>query len=358
MIKLLMPSRELPAGHRPRVSIVVPCYNYGNFLQECVDSVLAQPSVDVDVLIIDDASPDGSGAVAEDIASRDSRVSVIRHAHNRGHIATYNEGLEQATGDYAIMLSADDMIPPGALARSVALMEAHPSVGFSYGYPLNFTGSAPPAITRRAFGWSVWPGASWIRAQSRRGLNCIYSTEVVMRTSVMKSVGLYRSNLPHTADLELWLRIAAVADVGHVNGPVQAYRRVHSASMLQTSYSDLLIDLIERKKAFDAFFTQDGAAVSGSRESYRIILRRLAAEALEQASRLRKSGKGAEVTEGYAKFALETYSRTATLPAWREYQLLGSQDIGRLDSIRGHGYAARRNFGDRFRWRRWNAMGV
>lgn len=358
MTKLLARARALPPERRPRVSVVVPCYNYGKFLPQCVDSVLAQPVVDVDVLVIDDASPDGSGEVAEAVAQRDPRVSAIRHERNRGHIATYNEGLEQATGDYAVMLSADDIIPIGAFARAVALMEANPSVGFAYGHPVNFSRSEPSAGRNRVYGWSVWSGHSWIRAQSRRGLNCIYCSEVVMRNSTLKSVGGFRGNLPHTADLELWLRFAAVADVGHVNGADQAFRRVHSASMMQTGYSDALINLVERKKTFDIFFTSDGAKVGGARESYEIVLRRLAAEAVEHACRIISGGEHSSSASEYVEFARETYPAVTGLRAWREYRLLTSPGGSRLDAIWRHGYAAERDLGGRIRYRRWQVAGV
>jgi len=84
------------------VSVVIPCYKYGHFLEDAVGSVLDdQEGVDVRVLIIDDASPDDSAEVARKIAARDPRVEVIVHTTNKGHIATYNEGLlDWADGDY------------------------------------------------------------------------------------------------------------------------------------------------------------------------------------------------------------------------------------------------------------------
>src|SRR5262245_27952486 len=117
------------------VSVVIPCYNYGHFLEDVVSSVLDdQPGVDVRALIIDDASPDDSADVARKIAARDPRVDLIVHPINKGHIATYNEGLlEWADGDYCVMISADDRLTPGALGRARDLFDAHPNVGFVYG---------------------------------------------------------------------------------------------------------------------------------------------------------------------------------------------------------------------------------
>ena len=69
------------------VDVFVPCYNYGRFLRECVESVLSQGGVDVRVLILDDASSDDSREVGRALAAADPRVEYRRHAVNRGHIA-------------------------------------------------------------------------------------------------------------------------------------------------------------------------------------------------------------------------------------------------------------------------------
>src|SRR5947209_17169762 len=109
-----------------RVDVIVPCYNYGHFLRECVGSVLVQKNVDVRVLIIDDASKDNTGDVATEIAREDGRVEFRHHMSNWGHIATYNEGLAWSDGDYTLLLSADDLLTPGSLLRSTRLMDSHP----------------------------------------------------------------------------------------------------------------------------------------------------------------------------------------------------------------------------------------
>ena len=79
-----------------RVDVVVPCYKYGHFLRECVESVLSQEGVDVRVLIIDDCSPDQTPEVAAELVQEDKRVEYRRHKVNHGHVDTYNEGLDWA----------------------------------------------------------------------------------------------------------------------------------------------------------------------------------------------------------------------------------------------------------------------
>ena len=150
---------------------MIPCYNYGHFLEEAVASVLAdEEGVDVRILIIDDASPDDSADVARAIAARDPRVETIVHTVNRGNIATYNEGpLEWADGDYCLLMSADDRLTPGALRRARDLLDANPGVGFVYGRALWVADGAPdPKARTTVRGWSVWPGDWWLRRSSAR----------------------------------------------------------------------------------------------------------------------------------------------------------------------------------------------
>jgi cellulose synthase/poly-beta-1,6-N-acetylglucosamine synthase-like glycosyltransferase len=211
-----------PAGRQPVVSVVIPCYKYGSYLADCTASVLTgQPGVDVRVLIIDDASPDDSAVQAKQIAAADDRVQVLVHPVNAGHLATYNEGLLQwADGNYAVLLSADDRLTPGALSRACALLEAHPEVGFAYGHPVHFMHPGPPPPARTAVrGWTTWPGRWWLEQRFRTANGCITSPEVVMRTSVLREVGGFDPRLPHTGDIELWMRLAAHADVGYCPTP-------------------------------------------------------------------------------------------------------------------------------------------
>src|SRR5919109_5208527 len=106
-----------------RVDVIIPCYNYARYLRQCVESVLTQSAVQVRALIIDDASTDDSAAVGSALAAEDARVEFRRHAVNHGHLTTYNEGLEWSAGDYTLLISADDLLVPGALNRAARLMD-------------------------------------------------------------------------------------------------------------------------------------------------------------------------------------------------------------------------------------------
>ncbi|WP_432477413.1 glycosyltransferase family 2 protein [Nocardioides sp. GXQ0305] len=99
----------------PLLGVVVPVYNVEKFLPACLDSLLDQTHRDLDVVVVDDGSPDRSGEIAEQYAARDRRVRVV-HTENRGLGAARNEGLRHVRGDLLAFFDSDDVLPPGAYA--------------------------------------------------------------------------------------------------------------------------------------------------------------------------------------------------------------------------------------------------
>ena len=99
----------------PKVSVVIPVYRVEEYLPACLDSVLASTLEDVEVICVDDASPDGCPAIMDDYAAREPRVSAIHLAQNGGQGIARNVGFEQAKGEYVYFLDSDDMIAPEAL---------------------------------------------------------------------------------------------------------------------------------------------------------------------------------------------------------------------------------------------------
>jgi hypothetical protein len=350
-------AQEPLGSDAPTVSVVVPCYNYGHFLPANVSSILGQSGVQVEVIIIDDASADGSADVARRLADSDSRVHAIVHRVNQGHIATYNEGLATATGEFLVLLSADDLLVRGSLQRAVTLMTSYPSVGLVYGHPRTFA-DVVPAPRTAVRSWSVWRGSDWIRRQCRRGMSIIYSPEAVVRASVQRAVGDYRAELPHTADLEMWLRIASVSDVGRVNGPDQAFRREHPRSMMHTSYSSVLTDLDERRRAFASFFSETHLSSQRIRGLELSSSRSMATEALDWVNSNRSLP--AEQAMAAAEFANATYDRTPDLAAWNEFRIQrrSSQWPTVLEPVPLFAHRVRRSVRGRVRARRWYWLGT
>ena len=321
--------RALPqTPHRvPLVSVVIPTYNYARYLRAAVSSALAQDGVRTEVIIVDDASTDESAQVAEGLAGADARVRLIRRRVNGGPVATFNDGLAAATGEYLVRLDADDLLTPGSLARATAVAEAYPDVGFVYGHPVHFDGQPPRRHRGTATSWTVWPGRDWLELRCRLGVNCITSPEVLMRMSLVRRVGGQR-DLAHTHDMEMWFRLAWHADVAWIAGADQAWHREHQDS-LSAREVDVLTDLRERAAAFDLLF----AGESGVQAAALAALSRsaLANEAVARASQAYSAGHGDETeTNRLMDFVTGLDVDTASiphLPVLRRAQRLGPRAV-------------------------------
>lgn len=340
---------------RPLVSVVIPCFNYARYLPDAVASAVSQADVDVEVFIVDDASTDGSTELTLKLAAADPRIHAVLHPANLGHIATYNDGLSQATGDYVVLLSADDILAPGSLARSAALMEQHPGVGLVYGFAQEFS-DAPPPISGRRSSWSIWCGEDWIGIMCRRGSNIIVNPEAVVRRSVLEQLGGYRADMPHAADMEFWLRAAAISDVGRVNGPTQAYYRVHGGNMHLTDFGSVLDDIRARRQVFDELCSLGASGLARPRHLLRTARKALAVEAIRAAVHLADT-QGAQhgSASELAAFASEADADISGSRLWASH----------LRRQHGSASAARRLVAEflyrwrwSLRWRRWRRSGI
>ncbi len=301
----------IPPRQSPSVSVVIPHYNYGQYLAIAVRSALEQSGVDIEVLIVDDASTDGSVEVAREVAGSDPRVHLIEHQQNMRHIATYNDGLERATGKYVVLLSADDLLAPGCLQRATALMEAYPSVGLVYGYAGLFSDSAPaqdegPAVLNGdRITWTKWRGQEWISYFCRRGRNLIRNPEAIMRRELGEALGWYDANFPHSADMYLWMRAAARTEVGRINGVTQAYYRLHDTNMHTTSFGGLLDDYREVRNTFDQFFEFESGNFSDPTRLRAMARRSVSREAVRRSVFLARPDEH-DLREQLLMFAAET----------------------------------------------------
>ncbi len=349
----------MSSGSRPTVSVVVPCFRYGRFLPACVGSILAQEGVDVRVLVIDDASPDDSFEIAQRLAAADERVTVRRHATNQGHIATYNEGLlEWADGDYSVLISADDLLVPGALARATAVMEARPDVGLVYGRAVNWRDDQPLPVGRtEQTGTTVWSGQRWLEIVSGLGHTVITSPEVVVRTELQQKIGGYLPELPHTADVEMWMRFAAHCDIAYVRGVDQAYYRIHATNM--TVERVPLVDLRQRHAAFAAFFDAYADLVANAADLRRNAERKIAKEALWRACRAyeRRRVETTPVAE-LEQLAHDCYDGSRRLPEYwglRWRRVVGPKITPYLQVFMVS--AVHRRIRNKLWWRRWPRLG-
>lgn len=108
----------------PRFSVVVPVYNAEKYLEKCITSVLTQSFDDIELILVDDGSPDGSGRICDSFAATDNRVKVI-HQQNQGHITARMNGVKASTGEYILFLDSDDWFLPDAMQTANCAIERY-----------------------------------------------------------------------------------------------------------------------------------------------------------------------------------------------------------------------------------------
>ncbi|MGI4798058.1 MAG: glycosyltransferase family 2 protein, partial [Janthinobacterium lividum] len=130
---------DLNVGHRAKsaaparldmlvahtVSVIIPAYNAARYVEAAIDTALLQEGVDVEVLLIDDCSTDGTAAIAQRKAMLDSRIRVLHMPRNSGPAAARNRGLAAATSEWIALLDADDRFRPGRLRRMLDFAIQH-----------------------------------------------------------------------------------------------------------------------------------------------------------------------------------------------------------------------------------------
>lgn len=308
------------------VDIIVPCYGYGRYLRECVASILTQPIQNLRVLIIDDASSDDTAEIAAGLVKEDDRVYYSHHSINKGHIQTYNEGIEWATAECLLLLSADDYLLPNSLHRAVRLMEACPEIGLTFGNAVEIdfhggqrlTNCVPCQGDER-----ILTGAEFIALSGPR--NIVPTPTAIVRTVLQKKLGGYRKELPHTADMELWLRLAVHAPVGFIRTPQAVYRRHGSNMSLSYSTQRFLPDLEQRKAALRYFFQTCGHLIVNSAQVQQALLCSLALDAVGFASEAFNHDDQVRV-EQLSAFASCTSPKVKTSLAWAK--LIAKRCVG------------------------------
>jgi len=264
------------------IDVAVPCYQYGRYLRDCINSVTSQNIKDLRILIIDNGSTDDTYEVAQELARSDKPIEIVRHPRNLGQKHSYNEAIDWAAAQSFMILDADDVLTEGALSRAVSVMNSDSSIAFCHGpeYAVAFPAGRPPSSvdSKGPSHWSIETGPAFIQRACLQPINPAGASGIVVRTSVQKTAGYYSPNLAHTDDLEMWLRLACLGKVARTEA-VQGIRRVHPDQLTRYFDATYVRDCEERLAAFDLFFSGDGKSLPNARGLYRCAERSLASKA-------------------------------------------------------------------------------
>ena len=226
----------------PQVTAAIATYNRAAYLIEAVESALAQESVDVEVIVVDDGSTDETARVLEPYLDR---IDYVRQA-NAGRAAARNVAIQRARGTYVAFLDSDDIWLPDKLERQVQFMDAHPAVGLSHGNSVMMdeqgqTLTEETEVQRRLFE-ELHRRPPTYAVYACRCL-CLTSATIVRR-EVFDRVGVYDDSaalVGHSVtgeDLDLYLRIALDYEIAFLHGPPLMRYRLHES---QTPLDELTL---------------------------------------------------------------------------------------------------------------------
>lgn len=208
----------------PKVSVVIPTYNYAHFLPEAVQSVLAQTFPNFELIIVDDGSTDNTPEVAKRFLG-DPRVRYVRQ-ENRGLSAARNTGIREARGKYVAFLDPDDLWLPEKLEKQVALVEKDVDIALAY-CTVEFMDTDGAPLPHVA--WPHPPGAG---VKELLYMNWVVGSgsSVLVRKAVFEEAGLFNESLRGLEDIDMWLRILHGREWACEEQPLARIRR-HGKSM-------------------------------------------------------------------------------------------------------------------------------
>lgn len=200
----------------PRISVITPSYNQGQFLGECLDSVFRQDYPDLEVLVIDGGSNDGSVRI---IKAHEARLAYWCSEPDARQGDAINKGLRLATGELVAWLNADDFYLPGALTRVARAYQQNPHASFYFGDGLRVDKNGDPV-------GAFFPGGHVdfdLRALVY-GLNCLLQPATFINRAKLSEVGALNPSLRYGLDTDLWIRLATHAPPSPVAGLLAASR--------------------------------------------------------------------------------------------------------------------------------------
>lgn len=210
-----------------KISVVIPCYNAAPYIAATLRSVWAQADVELQVIVVDDGSTDGS----PELVVRDfPQVQLLRQP-NRGVGAARNLGIAEAVHPWVAFVDADDIWLPGKLQAQCALLQAHPEARMAYAawavWPS--VDAEPPAallaeLQAASADTALWAGASgWIYPELLLDC-CVWTSTVLVERRLLEELGGFDVNLRIGEDYDLWLRASRLTPILRLAQPLALYR--------------------------------------------------------------------------------------------------------------------------------------
>lgn len=210
----------------PLVSVIIASYNHAPYVQDCLRSALSQGIDNLEILVTDDGSIDGTpGQVT---ALGDPRIRLNTFPQNQGACAAMNDAIRRSRGRYIAVLNSDDLFLRGKLLRQIDYLEKNPQIGAVFGWPSFIDDHGQPFDDAAHKDHAVFhqPNRSrhqWLRHFFDHG-NALCHPTALVRREIYQTVGLYDPRLAQVPDLDQWIRVCMRYDIHVMPEPLTAFR--------------------------------------------------------------------------------------------------------------------------------------
>ena len=201
----------------PRISIITPSYNQGQFLEETIRSVLLQDYPAIEYIIIDGGSTDNSQAIIEKYKKK---LAWSVSETDSGQADAINKGLKKATGEFVAWLNSDDIYTENAISSAVEKLKSNPDCGMVFSNVLSINSESSIFNTMQYGDWGM---------RELMEFKIIGQPGVFMRRKALDDVGSLEPNFHYLMDIHLWLKIASKFPIKHVD-EFWAAARFHPAA--------------------------------------------------------------------------------------------------------------------------------
>lgn len=208
-----------------KVSVIIPCYNHGNYIQETVDSILASTYKNIEIVIVNDGSTDEyTNQLLDELPTKFSQIKVIKTA-NQGTAGACKVAVENSTGDFILPIGSDDKIHPDYIAKAASILTDHKEIGIVYCDAEYFDAKRGP-----------WRLPEFSISQMQQG-NCIFCASLYRKSDYDKTEG-YHADMRNWEDYDLWLSLLELGLEVYKIPEVYFYYRITGVSKTDSVKKD------------------------------------------------------------------------------------------------------------------------
>lgn len=233
--------------NKPLISVLIATYNVGKYLEAALRAVMAQSYRNLEIIVVNDGSPDNTAEILTRLAAEDARIHVLHNPHNLGIVASLNKGLEVIKGDYVARTDSDDLTEPDWIESLYQVMEQRPDVLAMSAYITPMHEAESGRLGRAIQADQILTGPVGHKAVQRHILlhgSPLHNNCSLIRSSVFTQHGLRYEDYPYAEDYKFWLEVSKIGQLDNLPRPLGHYR-LHT-QQVSSAYQEIQMQTARR----------------------------------------------------------------------------------------------------------------